>query len=109
MRWLLLLCLCLTHAAEAKSPPPFRLTYQDMVAARNNPIGVMNLIEVTGRYLAPDGRVLPLTGPKPALGLPPQSWRYRARRGLLRVVLVCSPGKWVRGMRSLGRASHGPG
>ena len=50
MRWLLLLCLCLPHDAEAKSPPPFRLTYQDMVAARNNPIGVMNLIEVTGRY-----------------------------------------------------------
>lgn len=50
MRWLLLLCLGMPHLAEAKSPPPLRLTYQDMVAARNNPIGLMNLIEVTGRY-----------------------------------------------------------
>ena len=51
MRWLLLLlCSCMSQAVEAKSPPPLRLTYQDMVAARNNPIGLMNLIEVTGRY-----------------------------------------------------------
>ena len=50
MRWFLLLCLFWPTSVWAKTPPQWRLTYQDIVAARNNPIGVMNLIEVTGRY-----------------------------------------------------------
>ena len=50
MRWVSLLCWLGLQSAWANTTPRLRLTYQELVAARNNPIGVMNLIEVTGRY-----------------------------------------------------------
>jgi hypothetical protein len=61
-RWILalgLLASTTAHAAETV-PPKYRLIYNDMVAARNNPIGLMNLIEVMARrrLFKPDGLLL---------------------------------------------------